>query len=56
MPLSTSRVSRQGRPLPSARRGGFGISGSKIAHCSSVKSNFLSTPEVMLIHFSVGYL
>lgn len=56
MPLSTSRVSRQGRPLPSARRGGCGISGSKTAHCSSVKSNFVSTPEVMMVHFSVGYL
>src|SRR5579859_430698 len=38
-PLSTSRLSRQGRPRPSARRGGLGISGSISAHCSSVSSS-----------------
>jgi len=36
MPLRTSRVSRQGRPRPSLRRGGFGITGSNSRHCSSV--------------------
>jgi hypothetical protein len=38
-PLSTSRVSFQGRPLPSSRRGGSGISEPIIAHCSSVNSS-----------------
>ena len=38
MPLSTFLGSRQGRPLPSARRGGSGSSGSKTSHCSSVRS------------------
>lgn len=38
MPLSTSRVGVHGRPLPSSRTGSAGISGSKIAHCSSVSS------------------
>ena len=37
-PLSTSRVSLQGRPRPSARRFGAGINGCKIDHCSSVMS------------------
>ena len=55
MPSSTSRLLRQGLPLPSSRRGGCGISGSKIAHCSSVRFNFVPTPEVSL-SFSVGYL
>lgn len=38
-PLSTSRVSFHGRPLPSSRRDGSGISGPIIAHCSSVNSS-----------------
>src|SRR6185312_11164209 len=38
MPLRTSRVGVHGRPLPSSRTGSAGISGSKIAHCSSVSS------------------
>ena len=38
-PLSTSRLSRQGRPRPSARRGGSGISGPMMVHCSSVSSS-----------------
>ncbi len=38
-PLMTSRVSRQGRPRPSSRRGGSGIRGPIIAHCSSVSSS-----------------
>lgn len=38
-PLNTSRVSFQGRPLPSSRRGGSGISGPIMAHCSSVNSS-----------------
>lgn len=37
-PLSTSRLSRQGLPLPSSRLGGSPINGSSIAHCSSVRS------------------
>jgi hypothetical protein len=45
MPSSTSRLLRHGLPLPSSRRGGSGISGSKIAHCSSVKFNVVPTPE-----------
>lgn len=38
-PFITSRVSFQGRPRPSSRRGGSGISGPIIAHCSSVSSS-----------------
>ena len=38
IPFSTSRFSRRGRPLPSARLTGCGINGFKIIHCSSVKS------------------
>jgi hypothetical protein len=39
LPLRISRVSRQGRPRPSARRGGTGISGSMRTHCSFVGSS-----------------
>ena len=45
MPLSTSRLSRQGRPRPSARRGISPISGSNTAHCSSVRSMALHPPD-----------
>lgn len=38
IPLSTARVGFHGRPLPSSRTGNGGISGSRIAHCSSVRS------------------
>lgn len=38
-PFITSRVSFHGRPLPSSRRGGSGMSGSITAHCSSVSSS-----------------
>jgi hypothetical protein len=38
-PFITSRVSRHGRPFPSSRRGGSGISGPIIAHCSAVSSS-----------------
>jgi hypothetical protein len=38
IPLSTSRVGFHGRPFPSSRTGSGGISGSRIAHCSSVRS------------------
>lgn len=37
-PFSTSRGDFHGRPFPSARTGSAGISGSRIAHCSSVRS------------------
>lgn len=39
IPLSTSRLSFQGLPRPSSRRGGSGIIGAIIAHCSSVNSS-----------------
>jgi hypothetical protein len=58
MPSSTSLLLRQGLPrpiLPSARRGGFGISGSKTAHCSSVSFNSCLLLK-KVIPFSVGYL
>jgi hypothetical protein len=38
IPLRTSRVLRHGRPRPSLRRGGWGISGYNNCHCSSVRS------------------
>lgn len=42
-PFITDRLScTSGRPLPSARRPGSGIKGSRIAHCSSVSSSFLA--------------
>lgn len=49
-PLSTSRVSRQGRPLPSSRRGGSGISGAISAPCSSVNSSLLAMPKNLAWH------
>ena len=39
MPFITSRLSFQGLPRPSSRRGGSGIIGAMIAHCSSVNSS-----------------
>ena len=45
MPSRTSLLLRQGLPRPSSRRGGSGISGSKTAHCSSVRFNFVPAPE-----------
>ena len=41
MPLRTLRRLFQGRPRLSLRRGGSGISGSKIAHWVSVRSRVL---------------
>jgi hypothetical protein len=38
MPLSTSRLSFQGRPRPSSRVVGMGSNGSMICHCSSLSS------------------
>ena len=38
-PLMTSRLSFQGLQRPSSRRGGSGISGGMIAHCSSANSS-----------------
>jgi hypothetical protein len=38
-PFITSRESFHGRPRPSSRRGGSGMSGPIIAHCSSVNSS-----------------
>ena len=42
MPLRTERVSFHGLPRPSSRRGGGGIRGSMIVHCSSVNSSRLA--------------
>jgi len=39
MPFITSRLSFQGLPRPSSRRGGSEISGAMIAHCSSDNSS-----------------
>ena len=55
MPSSTSRLLRHGLPRPSSRRGSSGISGSSTAHCSSVRFNFVLTPENVII-FSVSHL
>ncbi len=44
-PFITSRVSRQGRPLASWRRGSSGISGSISDHCSSVSSSRRAMPK-----------
>src|SRR5690606_23147201 len=38
IPLRTGRGCKAGRPLPSARRTGTGIRGSRRAHCASVSS------------------
>jgi hypothetical protein len=38
MPFSSVLGSFGGRPLPSARRGHGGMSGSTLFHCSSVRS------------------
>ena len=39
MAFNTSRRARHGRPRPSARRGGSGMSGASRAHWASVKSS-----------------
>ena len=44
-PFSTVRVSRHGRPRPSARRGGSPITGLTTVHCSSVKSTAVSSSD-----------
>ena len=44
-PFITSRVSFQGRPRPSSRRGNSGIIGSISAHCSSVSSSRRAMPK-----------
>ena len=38
MPFRIARSSTLGRPLPSARRGAFGSTGTTTAHCSSLRS------------------
>jgi hypothetical protein len=55
MTSSTSRGLRHGLPRPSARRTGFGKSGSTTYHCSSVKSTFVPAPEGIDRPLSVGY-
>ena len=45
MPFITSRLSRHGRPRPSARRDGSGIRTLSSAHCSSVSSSVSSSPR-----------
>ncbi len=57
IPSNTSRLFLQGLPLPSGRRTGSGIKGSKITHCSFVKST--TTPHHWLFprsFYHVGYL
>jgi hypothetical protein len=49
MPLSTARSEHGGRPRPSARLGLVGMSGSSIAHCSSVKS-IAQSPRFQVTH------
>jgi len=44
-PFITSRVSLHGLPRLSSRRGGSGISGAKMAHCSSVSSSPRAMPK-----------
>lgn len=44
-PFMTSRVSFQGLPRPSSRRGSSGIMGSISAHCSSVNSSRRAMPK-----------
>jgi len=41
MPFITALESFHGLPLPSALRGSFGINGSRMDHCSSVRSMLL---------------
>jgi hypothetical protein len=48
MPFSTSRLLRQGRPRPSARRGNSPMRGAITAHCSSVKSMAASSLRIQL--------
>lgn len=57
MPLSTARVSFQGRPRPSGRHLGLGISGFRSVHCSSVRSIHSPPPPLYFTPVSrVGYL
>lgn len=41
MPFKTARRFFQGRPRPSLRRGGSGMSLSRVSHCASVRSRVL---------------
>jgi hypothetical protein len=45
MPFSICRSSCRGRPLPSSRIGGLGISGSMISHCLSFNSSRRIVPR-----------
>ncbi len=57
MPLSTAlSLWTTGRPRPSARRTGAGISGSRIAHCSSVSSSLRAMMKPRHVEKSVDYL
>jgi hypothetical protein len=57
IPLRTSRLFLQGRPLPSGLRTGSGIKGSNMAHCSFVKSTATPHPLSFPVSFyHVGYL
>jgi len=51
MPLRTSRDSRQGRPLPSARRRSFGRRDSTTSHCLSVRSMHAFSHESRFCQF-----
>src|SRR3712207_9555010 len=55
MPFRMSLGSRQGRPLPSVRRGGVGIRGSSTAHCSSVRSMLHLQPGTAVRHHYTVY-
>jgi hypothetical protein len=56
-PLSTARsLWTSGRPRPSARRTGAGISGSRIAHCSSVSSSLRAMTTPPHAEKSIDYL
>jgi hypothetical protein len=47
LPFRTDRRFFQGRPRPSGRLPGFGISGSRVFHCSSVRSRVQRIPVLM---------
>ena len=53
IPFSTSRLFRRGRPLPSSRCSFTGISGSSIAHCSSVSS--IGHPPFLSLTYSTYF-
>lgn len=49
-PVQDRPISPRGRPLPSGRRSGTGITGASHAHCSPVRSSIVASALVAPLH------